>query len=114
MRDKDWKIVVKRLNGLKVLEGQGSLDGYQNKPAVHFGVRFEGSEYPSDQLLWLEASKGNIVVQGKVKVEYVGGQYSPEPYTKFQSVDGSVKTFDKRYDFNIPCSPQCEAGHNRR
>jgi len=101
----DYRIRVCKRNGREVLRGVGTLRGYHNfpnsKPQIE--VLLENQQYPTKEILWLEAINGNIVLQAQVRVEYVfthcGGS------TTFKSVDDTVLTFDTRFDRNIPCGP---------
>jgi hypothetical protein len=113
--DNPYKIRVYRVgSGNEVLYGKGKLDHFYSdgKGAPRFEIRLDGQEYPSKDTFWMEAINGNIVLQAKVQVQYVfthcGGS------TTFKSVDGTVKTFDTRFDHDIPCGPNCLGGHSRR
>ena len=110
--DKTHRIIVMRLDGQEVLNGMGKIDRFHNDgPVATLDVDFVGVQYPSTSALWLEASQGNVVVQAQVKVDYTSSIID-HGYTSFKSIAGTVRTFDKRYDY-IPCGPTCGSGHRR-
>ena len=108
----DYRIRVCKRNGREVLRGVGTLRGYHNfpnsKPQIE--VLLENQQYPTKEILWLEAINGNIVLQAQVRVEYISKICST--YTKLKAIRGTIHTYDIRYN-GIPCGPNCWMEHKR-